>query len=207
MLDEVLLKDFYFYFQYLSFVFAIVYYYKYKSYHFYKFFLVYLLNILVFDILAQTIFRENSMNLFNYYTFFEFNFFALIYYHLIKNKSTLKLMFKLIIGFNIIYFLSFFSIDLTKYTVSIEGVFNSTLIILYFKELLYSDKILNYKKQLPFWISVAFLIFYLTTIPFFALLYSKLFNSRIMFPMLYYLIIVFHLCFIYGFVTCRKMED
>ena len=207
MFEEILLRDIFSYFQYLSFLVAIVYYNKYKNSRFFKFFVIYLLNILVFDILSRTIFKVDNMNLFNAYTFFEFNFFALIYYHLVKNKSTLKLMLKLIIGFNIIYFVSFFSIDLTKYTVPIEGVFNSIFIILFFRELLYSDKILNYKKQLSFWISVAFLIFYLTTIPFFTLLYSELFSSRIMFPMLYYLIIVFHLCFIYGLVTCKKMED
>jgi hypothetical protein len=91
--------------------------------------------------------------------------------------------------------------------VFIEGVVNSVFIILFFRELLNSDKILNYKKMLSFWVSVGFLIFYLSTIPFFALIYSGFFDNRVMFPLLYSIIIVFHLCFIYGLVTCKKMED
>jgi hypothetical protein len=205
ILDDFLI-NFYGILQYISLIVAILFYKKYKNYTFYNFFVLYLVNIIVFDILAKTIFEKDNFSLFNYYTFFEFNFFALIYYALIKEKSTLTFIKILVIIFNAIYFISFIYDDLTKYTVLIEGIFNSIFIILYFKELLNSDSILNYKKLLPFWISVGFLLFYLTSIPFFTLLYSGFFNSRTMFPILYSLIIVFNLCFIYGLITCKKTE-
>jgi hypothetical protein len=206
MIQDDFLLNFSGFFQYVSLLVAILFYKMYKNYTFYKFFVIYLIYTIVFDILAKTIFEFNNISLFNYYTFFEFNFFALIYYALIKEKSTLIFIKILIIIFNAIYFISFIYDDLIKYTVLIEGIFNSVFIILYFKELLNSDNILNYKKLLPFWISVGFLLFYLTSIPFFTLLYSGFFSSRIMFPILYSLIIVFHLCFIYGLVTCKKTE-
>lgn len=192
--------------QYISILLAIFLYKKYKHYSFYKFFIVYLLNIIVFNLLATFVFIKNNFELYNVYTFFEFNFFVLIYYHLIDDKNKLKLIKILALIFNGIYFISFYFTFLKMYTVSIEGVFNSALIIIYFVELLNSKKILNYKKILPFWISVGFLLFYLTSVPFFTLLYSNLFDSRVMFPIIYYLIIVFHLCLIYGLVACKKMK-
>lgn len=206
MFEEEFLRGIYNYFEYLSLIIAIIFYNRYKGFQFYKFFIIYLINLVLFGIIAITFFKE-TIFLFNIYTFFEFNFFALIYYNLIQEKKSLKILSALFLLFNLIYFLSFIYLELSKYTVSLEGLFNSIFIILYFKELLTSKKVLNYKKLLPFWISVGFLIFYITSIPFFTLLHSKYFDTRIMFPILYSLIIVFHLCFIYGLVTCKKMED
>jgi hypothetical protein len=151
-------------------------------------------------------FQENNHDLFNIYTFFEFNIFTLIYYNLINSNKTLKLVIILALIFNALYFISFFFLELKKLTVSIEAFINSIFIILYLKELLTSDKVLNYRKLLPFWISVGFLIFYLTTIPYFALVYFNLISS-IGVPILYSLIIVFHLCFIYGLIICKKKEN
>lgn len=204
--DGLFVKNFSVYIQYISLIISFILYKKYKHYNFYKFFIIYLLNIIVFNLLATFIFIKNNFELFNVYTFFEFNFFALIYYHLVEDKNKLKLIKILALIFNGIYFISFYFTFLKMYTVSIEGVFNSALIIIYFVELLNSKKILNYKKILPFWISVGFLLFYLTSVPFFTLLYSNLFDSRVMFPIIYYLIIVFHLCLIYGLIACKKMK-
>ena len=205
MFAEEILKEVYPYFQYASLIVALVYYKKYKQYSFYKFFIIYLTNLIVFHVLSSTIdFEDGNIAFLNIYTFFEFNFFVLIYYHLIKEKPILIVVKRLALIFNIIYFLSFIYGDLAKYTVSLEGFFNSIFVLMYFRELLNSEKILNFKKLLPFWVSVGFLLFYLVSIPFFTLLYSKHFSTRIMFPILYYSIIVFHLCFIYGLVTCKK---
>ncbi|MDG1397721.1 MAG: hypothetical protein P8P88_04980 [Polaribacter sp.] len=84
---------------------------------------------------------------------------------------------------------------------------NSIIVILFFIELLNSESILNYKKMLSFWLSVAFLVFYLTTVPFWSLYYSSIFATRDMFPIIYYLGVVFQLIFIYGLIACRKTED
>lgn len=202
-----MLRDIYVYFEYASLIVALLLYKNYKSYSFYKYFVLYLLNIVIVSIIAHLFFvKKSSFELFNIYTFFEFNLVALIYFNLIKENVTKKLIIKLAFVFNCIYFISFYFVELKEYTVSIEGVFNSVFIILFFRELLNSEKVLNYKKLLTFWVSVGFLLFYLTSIPFFTLLYFKLFNTKSMHYILYSLIIVFHLCFIYGLVTCRKMK-
>ena len=151
--------------------------------------------------------EEGNFDLYNYYTFFEFNFIVLIYYSLIENKKNLIWIKLLAVSFNLIYFISFYLSFLNLYTVQIEGFFNSLLIIIYFIELLNSEMVLNYKKIFPFWMSVGFLLFYLTSIPFFTLLYSKIFDNRLMFVLLYSIIIVLHLIFIYGLVTCKKAEN
>tara|TARA_B110000971_G_C19888110_1_gene443977 strand:- start:219 stop:584 length:366 start_codon:yes stop_codon:yes gene_type:complete len=78
---------------------------------------------------------------------------------------------------------------------SIEGFFNSVLIILYFTELLNLKKFLKHKKILTFWVSVGFLLFYLPSVPFFTLLLLNMFDTREMFPIIYYLTIIFHLWF------------
>lgn len=214
MFDKVLLEDFYAYFEFASLLLAIFYYSKYKSYSFYKYFVFYLLSIVVFSFISRPEINKdwieifnNGVKVLNVFTFFEFNLIVLIFYHLINNKKTIELIKLIAIIFNIIYFISFFFLELQNYTVILEGVLNSFFIILFFKELLNSDSVLNYKKLLPFWISVGMLLFYLTSIPFFAVLYSRILSNRIMFPILYSLIIVLHSCFIFGLVSCKKMKN
>lgn len=205
--DGMFIKEFARNIQYFTFLISIIYYKKYKSYTFYKYFVLYLLVIVIVDILASTLFISNNLTLFNVYTFFEFNSFTLIYYHLLKDKRRLKILRFLAIAFNIIYFFSFYFDFYILYTIPLEGVVNSVFVILFFIELLNSERILNYKKLLPFWMSVSFLIFYLTSVPFWSLYYSSIFESRAMFPIIYYLGTVYQIIFIYGIITCKKTEN
>jgi hypothetical protein len=192
---------------YLLLVLVILFYNKYKSYTFYKYFILYNFTILIFYTLDYLFFQKDSITLYNFYTFFEFNSFGLIYYHLIKEKRKLNLLKVLIVSFNIIYFFSFYFDFYIQYTIPLEGIVNSIIIILFFIELLNSDRILNYKKLFPFWMSVAFLIFYLTSVPFWSLYYSSIFETRDMFPIIYYLATILNLIFIYGLITCKKTES
>jgi hypothetical protein len=214
MFDDEVLSEFSIYFEYVSLVIALFYYRKYKDYSFYKYFVFYLLLIIIFEFIAREEVNNNWIEIFNngvkvlnIFTFFEFNLVALIYYHLIKVKETLRLLKILAIIFNIIYFGSFFFLVLQTYTVVLEGVFNSVFIILYFRELLNSEQVLNYRRLLPFWISVGFLLYYLTSTPFFTLFYFNLLKNRNMFILLYYLIILYHTCFIFGLITCKKKKS
>jgi hypothetical protein len=195
------------YFEYLSLILSLIFIKKYKDLTFYKFFVLYLFSIVLFEYLSGTVFYGEGFAVLNIFTFFEFNLVALIYFSLVKEKVSKNILLYLVLIFNIIYLSSFYFTELQNYTVMLEGVMNTILVILYFRELLNSDEILNYKKLLSFWVSVGFLLFYLTSIPFFTLVYSGFFDSRIMFPILYSLIIVYHLCFIYGLITCKKTED
>lgn len=205
--DGLLIKIIGSWLPYLTLLLSIIFYSNYKQYAFYKYFIIYILSIIIFDILSRNFFTINNITLFNVYTFFEFNSFALLYYHLIKDRRRLKILKALVIAFNAIYFISFYFDYYILYTIPLEGVVNSIFVILFFIELLNSERILNYKKLLPFWISVSFLIFYLTTVPFWSLYYSSIFDSRAMFPIIYYLATTFQLIFIYGIVTCKKTEN
>ena len=184
---------------------AIIFYNKFKTYSFYKFFVGYFLVIVVVEILRRNYFTNYSIDLYNVYTFFEFNSIALIYYHLIQQKKRLKIVKILAVSFNVVYLLSFIFDYYIQYTIPLEGVVNSIFVILYFVELLNSDNILNYKKLFPFWMSIGFLIFYLTSVPFWSMYYTSIFNTRAMFPIIYYLGTIYQLIFIYALITCKKM--
>lgn len=207
--DHLFIKQLGLWLPYLTLLVSIFLYNKYKNYTFYKYFILYISSIVIIDIIEKSFFHnvKSNMILFDIYTFFEFNSFALIYYHLLKDKTNIKVLKILVLVFNLIYFLFYYFDFYTLYTVPIEGVVNSIIVILFFIELLNSNRILNYKKLLSFWISVAFLVFYLTTVPFWSLYYSSIFATREMFPIIYYLSTVFQIIFIYGLITCKKTED
>jgi len=205
--DGLLIENIMRWLPYLTFLLSIIFYNNYKKYSFYKYFISHILIIIFFEILDRIYFGINNLKLFDIYTFFEFNSFALIYYNLLKDKTRINILKGLVLVFNLIYFLLYYFYFYIFYTVPIEGVVNSIIVILFFIELLNSESILNYKKMLSFWLSVAFLVFYLTTVPFWSLYYSSIFATRDMFPIIYYLAVVFQLIFIYGLITCRKTED
>ncbi len=206
--DGLFIKEFGRSLQYITLLLSLIYYKKYKGYSFYKFFVCYFLVIVIVDVLATHFFsKTNNIDLFNVYTFFEFNTFALIYYHLIKEKARVKIFKILVFSFNIIYLISFSFNFYVLYTIPLEGVVNSIIVILFFIELLNSDRVLNYKKLLSFWFSVSFLVFYLTSVPFWSLYYSSVFETRAMFPIIYYLATVYQLIFIYALLTCKKTEN
>ncbi len=200
------LAEIYKYFEYLSLILSLFFYNKYKNYRFYKFFVIFLFTGVIFNLIGTYIFSTKNLWLFNIYTFFEFNIFTLLYYHLISYRSNLKIVKLLAIVFNCFYFLSFLLKELQAYSVPFEALINSVFIIIYFKELLMSDKVLNYKKLLPFWISVGYLIFYLTTIPFFTIVYFNFFKADFGSELLYSIIILLNLCFIYGLIRCKTKE-
>ena len=205
--DGLFIKQLGVWLPYLTLLLSLFLYKRYKIYPFYKYFILYILIIVIVDVINSVFFTVNNLILFDIYTFFEFNSFALIYYHLLKNKTRIKILKVLVLAFNLIYFLFYYFDFYTLYTVPIEGVVNSIIVILFFIELLNSDRILNYKKLLSFWLSVAFLIFYLTTVPFWSLYYSNILATRDMFPIIYYLVVIFELIFIYGLIACRKTEN
>ncbi|MBL4605479.1 MAG: hypothetical protein JKY02_07435 [Flavobacteriaceae bacterium] len=139
---------------------------------------------------------------YNVYTFFEFNLITLMYLCLIRDTTTLKLIRYLCVLFNSIYFSSFIYKPLQNYTLSIEALIISVFFIAYLRELLNSDKILNYKKHLPFWITTGLLIFYLSSTPF--QLIRESLEDRSLFFIQMFLIYIMHGCFIYGLLWSKK---
>lgn len=146
--------------------------------------------------------RLPSAEIYNIYTFFEFNLVTLMYLSIIKQAKSLKLIKILNIAFNTFYIISFFYIPFKEYSVIIESLVLSIFFIAYLRELLLSDKILNYKTLLPFWITCGFLIFYLSSIPF-QIIRSSLANRNLFFIQMF-LIYIMHTAFIYGLLWSKK---
>jgi hypothetical protein len=146
--------------------------------------------------------EEHSNEVYNIYTFFEFNLVALIYYSIIKESKSLKLIIILSVLFNLIYAISFFYQPLESYTAIIQAPIVAVFFIIYLRELLNSNKILNYRKHLPFWLTAGFMIFYLSSIPFQFI--RETMDNRGMFYIQMFLIYIMHSCFIYGLLWSKE---
>jgi len=145
----------------------------------------------------------NNSWVFNIYTFFEFNLIALMYLNITKDNKTEQVIKYVSIIFNIIYFFSFFYTPLQdKYITVMDFLAISIFSLFYMRQLLNSEKILNYKKHLPFWITVGFLIFYLSSIPF--QFVRENLNTRRMFFIQMILIYIMHTCFIFGLLWSKE---
>lgn len=203
----------YFYFlEVLSLVVAIFYIKKYKE-SYYTYFIAYL-SVLVFIETLGIVLRQFgilSAPYYNIYTFFEYNLIAIIYYKLTKTEKSHKLIIYLIGIFNIFYISGFYFLDLQDYSYLLGALTVCVFMFFYLKELLKSDSILIFQKYLPFWITVAFFIYYLTTVPFYLVLYVIKIGTReesqSLFIVQKILVVATNLCYIYGLIWSSKQKS
>ncbi len=176
---------------------------KHKQKYF-KYFIAYAAVIFIVEYIGNVLIKKNNGYVYDIYTFFEFNLVAIIYYHLNKEKFSLRVIKYMTVIFNVIYFLSFYFDFLQRYIVVTLAFILSLFMILYFKELLSSNKIINYRKNLSFWITTGMLFYYLTTIPYLALVYiTDLTNDYANF-IIRLITVATHLCFITGIICSQK---
>lgn len=138
------------------------------------------------------------------YTFFEFNLAMLMYLSLLEDDKTKKIVKFLGVVFNIVYFASLLydPIGTAGEIIVIEYSLLSFFIIAYLRELLNSDKILNFKRHLPFWITAGLLIFFMSSIPF-QFVRDTIAQKELKFfqPLINYFM---YGCFIYAFLWSKK---
>ncbi len=202
----MLLKDIIIYFEFATALVALITYQKHKQFYF-KCFVAYVLVLLGFEYLIASFFEKDNQGIYNIYTFFEFNLVSIIYYTLNKEKLS-RLILRYLIGiFNCLYFLSFYFLFLQNYTVTIEALIVSVFMILYLKELLNSEKIIEYNREVSFWITVGMLFYYLCTIPFLALVYFIGLKGVFLFKIINIITIITHLCFIFGLLWSKRTEN
>ena len=177
---------------------------------YFKFFVSYAIVVVVFEYIVQLayFYGYQTKDIYNIYTFFEYNIVALIYFKLTVELVSHKWIKYLMVLFNLIYILSFIFIPIQNYTVLLGAVIVCLFMFFYLKELLQSDQIINFQNSLPFWITIGFLLYYLTTIPFYTALYvigieSKS-DSIILFTSQQIIIILTHVCFIGGLIWGTK---
>ncbi|PQJ68510.1 hypothetical protein [Polaribacter butkevichii] len=185
---------------------------KYKLPYF-KYFLGYVITVIVFEYIVQlaNFYGHATKGIYNIYTFFEYNLVALIYFKLTKETVSHKWIKYLMILFNIIYLFSFIFKRIQDYTVLLGALIVCLFMVFYLKELLKSDRIISFEKSLPFWITIAFLLYYLTSLPFYTWLYVIGIESKkdgiTLFKVQRIIIILTHFCFIAGLIWSSKEEN
>lgn len=137
-----------------------------------------------------------------FYIFFEPLIIFFMYKELINDKKWLNVS-KIILLLCLVFWTLIFYDKHFFINSKIMGAINTGLLVfLYLKELLLSNKILNYKKNVSFWVSVGFIVFYLPSIPFFSMLsYMK---NRDLFPILNVLVILMNIIISFGIIWSSK---
>ena len=89
------------------------------------------------------------------------------------------------------------------------AIFLIVTIFLFFMELLHSEKVLNAKRNLLFWISVGLLIYYVGNLPFRILrnYYIHLANATVLFLVNFVLTVIMNTCFIIGFIWSDRKQQ
>ncbi|RPD96023.1 hypothetical protein EGM88_11190 [Aureibaculum marinum] len=154
-----------------------------------------------------------NLFLYNLLSFIIFPVYYLIYYRTLKNTTYKKIIKFFIIIFitlcaiNWLFFQNFFTENML-YPRIIANLFLTISIIFYFVELLKSDKIINFQRSIPFWVSVGLLIYYTSTIPFTVVQNSYMFSSESatikIFIMRSLLSTAMYLIFTFGFIWSTK---
>lgn len=178
---------------------------KFKSKQYY-FFISYLIFAITADFIGGLFTKVSNAWIFNIYTFFEYSAVAGIYYFLNKNPFSKKVIFYMSIFFYCIYAISFIYTPLQRYTVIVLHFFVVPFLFLYFQELLNSKKIINYKKELFFWITVGLLIYYLGTLPFITLSFIEQLQTKVLYTIPGVIVVIMHLIFIGNLIWLRKVQ-
>ncbi|PHR73604.1 MAG: hypothetical protein COA67_02435 [Lutibacter sp.] len=192
--------------EYTSAIIATIKYKKFAS-KFTTYFLIYLWIICLTETLSPQVSKYGfSVNgLYTIYTFFEFNLLFLMYLSITKVEFYKKLIKLFITITNLVFFFEVYKYGLTMWasnTSVVGSILLSIILILYLKEFLYSDKILNYSKSLYFWITLGSLVYYLGSIPFQAII--NYLENRDLYFLQISLAIFAQSCVIIGFLWSKK---
>lgn len=182
---------------------------RYKNYK--SRFSFYLLLLLYISVIVEAlgfyiwkIKSEDNTWVYLLYTFFEFNLVFLMYHSILNDKVIRKLVTVLAVVFNVAYISGMLYNARQSFgaVLMLESILLSVFMIAFLRELLNSDKILNFKKYFPFWITTGFMIFYMSSIPF-QYIRSTLEVKELTFvqPLINYFM---YGCFIYAFLWSKK---
>ncbi|MCH3883451.1 hypothetical protein [Tenacibaculum aquimarinum] len=152
--------------QIIVFIVCLFFYIRHKTIYLLLLTLLLLSTVIVEGVGAYLIYRNVSTSfMYHYvYTLIELLIISLLFKKVLKRKN---IFIFLGVIFIIFWVVVFFKNNLYAYLVILESTIISLYSFLYLREILMTNKILNYKKLLPFWVSAGFLIFYLPSIPFF----------------------------------------
>lgn len=167
--------------------------------------LISFLSFLVECIGVYCIKTGNPSLIFHYvYLILNFSLIIFLYSKLISDSSWIRFIKFYMVIFYSFGIYTFLNLYLITYLFTIGGIGVAVSIFFYLRQLLLSDKILNYKRLVSFWVSVGFLVFYLPSIPFFSLF--KYMQNRGLFFLINILVILMNLFIIFGLVCANKKE-
>ena len=200
---------------FLSVFISLLYYLKNRNKNGVFYFFCYLLAIVLIDYAAGIILKNGgtTLILYNCLIFLEFNFLFLFFIQIVSRKSSLQIIKLSLILFNFTYVLSIFYYGFKNiYLIynAISALLGSALVgcicVIYLREFLLSDKVINYKKDVTFWFTIGLLIYYIGGMPFTAIInYMKEMPEVIdLFLIMNGLTIFMHICFIIGFIWSWK---
>ena len=213
------------YFDLLAAITGTIFFYKYK--HTYLRYFLYLLWYITFSEFFADYIHENkikSLLYFNplnnlYYNHWVYNaidtvsfiVYYFIYYNAISGKrfkNWIKIFAFSYIALSLVnwVFVQNFLGEIQSYLFIIGAIFLIISIIFYFVELLRSDKVLIFHKNLLFWVSVGLLLYYSGNIPFAAEFngYALIPGIHKLFLIVNILAILMYLIFIFGFIWSKK---
>ncbi len=148
---------------------------------------------------------RNNFSLYHFYNLMKFSLIFFMYRNLIVEKRYLVISY-ILYGLTILIWIATFFNKSYLFTMIVVGSVNvGVLVFLHLRELLMSDKIINYKKLLSFWVSVAFIVFYLPSIPFFS--FWNFLKDRSLMPILYVLIVLMNVIISFGLVWSNKKVE
>ncbi len=149
------------------------------------------------------VFRKNTLYLHYFNILIMYTLIFRMYTLIISNKRKKNIMQIMHIVFIILWGVFLFEKQI-GYTIIIGSFNTSIYLFFYLNQLLTSEEIINYKKILPFWVTVSFFTFYLPSVPFFIIVsYLK---DRPLFVILNILTLVMNLILMYGFICSNKEE-
>jgi len=209
------LKDFFTYFQIVTAIAGSLCYYKYKDTYL-KYFLFLLWYIVINDFTAKYYSRNISVYNVFFYNIFQvvsFTFYTLLFKNAIKslkNRKTISILlafYYLCYLINLIFVDDFFK-DYFSNTYIIGAAVVITSILIYFYEILNSDKIIHVNKMMVFWISIGLLLMYLPNIPFNVI--RNYYKTSPTIPYIYMvnflLVFIYNIIIISGFIWSSKEQ-
>jgi len=200
-------------FEVIAAIFSSIFYSKYKNISVLKYFTFLLWYIVVNELIGLYIrlYSEyNSAIIHNIYHLVNFTYIHILLKSYLKNKKNKKIVISFLLLYWIILFINAFNenylIDFQRapYIVGALGVVIG--ILLYFREVLNSEEVLNVKRNLIFWVCVGFLLYFSGNIPFRILrnYYEFLTDATLLTLVNLILGITMYLSFIIGFIWSHK---
>lgn len=167
-----------------------------------------------FEFVENTVFEKNSW-LYNIYFLLSISFYVIFFRGYLSSIKLRKTVLFILISYLIISVINFIFTDIFFTSYSVLAITIGTLlllltVILFYFNLLKTNKVFNLKNYLPFYISIGVLVFYLCVTP--LLTFSKYFNKlngmyvNLQANILLIANIFMYTTFIIGFLVCAKIS-